>query len=144
LAAALPVFAAFTSTHVDVMVPTAPAVYVIVFAPPLVTPAVPPGLVMLPPVIVQEYVIPGFAVTDAVRLVSPAVTGLCAVIVGVAGGLTTVTFCVPVLLAPLTVLVTLHCSPSAPVAPALNVMPLVPAPAVIVPLVIDQEYVTPV
>jgi hypothetical protein len=34
--------------------------------------------------------------------------------------------------------VTVHCSVSVPVAPAVNVMFAVPVPAVIVPLVIDQ------
>lgn len=51
-AAAL-VVAPLLSLHVRAMVPTAPAVYVRVFVDPLVTPAVPPALVMVPPVIVH-------------------------------------------------------------------------------------------
>lgn len=47
------VAAPLLSLHVRVSVPTAPAVYVRVFWEPLVTPAVPPALVMVPPVIVH-------------------------------------------------------------------------------------------
>jgi len=75
----------FRSTQVKAMVPGAPAVYVIVFRPPLVTPAVPPALVIVPPEMVQVYVMPPTAVTQAVRPVAPDVTGLAAVMAGVLG-----------------------------------------------------------
>lgn len=54
LAGVLEVFAALSSTAVSAMFPTGPAVYVILFTPEDLTPAVPPELVMAPPVIVQR------------------------------------------------------------------------------------------
>jgi hypothetical protein len=73
------------SAHVSERVPAAPAVYVIVLVVPLVTPAGPPALVIVPPAIVQVYVMPLRAVTCAV-LERPDVIGLAAVMVGVTGG----------------------------------------------------------
>src|SRR3954465_6333353 len=60
------------SRHSSESVPGVPAVNVIVFVMPEVTPATPPGLVIVPPAIVHAYVIPGMAVTCATMPVRPA------------------------------------------------------------------------
>ncbi|HVH12722.1 MAG TPA: hypothetical protein VM759_06715, partial [Longimicrobium sp.] len=132
--------AAFRSTQVMVIVPTAPAVYVMRLIPPLVTPAVPP-VVIVPPERVQVYVMPVRAGTVAVRPVAPVVTGLTVVMVGVSGPPTTVTLLLPVALTPARV--TTQPRDNVPAEPALKVTAFVPAPAVMVPFVIVQAYVAP-
>ena len=52
--AALAVPAALRSTQVSATVPAVPAVKVMLLVPPLVTPAVPPALVMVPLVMVHR------------------------------------------------------------------------------------------
>ena len=136
LPGALCVLAALTSAQVMVIVPTAPAVYVMAFVPPTVTPAAPPGLVMPPPLIVQWYVMPACAVTDATFPVDVAVTMVAPVSVGVLGNATTMTVAVPVVLTPPRE--TTQVSVVVPTEPTENVIAKVPAPDVMVPLVMDH------
>jgi hypothetical protein len=97
--------------------------------------------VIVPPAIVHAYVTPTCGATDATRPVVKAVASLGALIVGVVGGLMTVTVALPLVGVP--AMVTVHPSVSAPALPAVNVMAWVPWPAVIVPSAMVHAYVAP-
>ena len=77
--------APFCSTQVSDTLPENPAVNAIALVAPLVIPDVPPALVMLPPAIVQRYVIPVRAGTEAVRPVARGLTGLAVAMLGTIG-----------------------------------------------------------
>jgi len=140
-AAAL-VVAPLLSRHVRTSVPTAPAVYVTVFVDPLVTPAVPPALVMVPPVSVHWYVMPLRAVTLAVRPDAPVVTGLVAVIVGVVTlPATTVTLALAGALAIDAALISTAVSAIVPTGPAVYVIRF--TPEVLTPAVPPELVMVP-
>jgi hypothetical protein len=132
--AALVVCAPPTVTvHPSVSVPTAPAVKV--------TALVPAPAVIAPPVMVHAYVAPACDGTDATSPGMPVVTTEGAEI-ATTDALETRTFAVPVAVTP-AALVTTQVTTRVPGAPAVKVIALVPAPAVMVPPVIDHAYVAP-
>jgi hypothetical protein len=133
------------STQVNDSVPGAPAVKLSVFLEPLVTPAGP--LVMVPPEMVQVYVMPERAVTLAVDGAPAVMALLASVIVGVTGCATeevTATDAVPGALVAFAVFFSVTLSVRLPTDPEVKVTLLTPAlvtPAtalVMVPLVMDQ------
>ena len=97
--------------------------------------SVPAPPVIVPPVMVHVYEAPATMDVEAVLPVELAQT-FAGALMTAAGGAVIVTELLPVLTQPLLVTVTVR--PTVPDAPAVNVMAFVVAPAVIVPLAMDQ------
>jgi hypothetical protein len=142
LAVGLEAPAALISTQVMVRVWSVDgAVYAIWLTPPLVTPADPPALVIVPADKLHEYVIPDRAETCAEFPVDPAGTGLAAVIAGLAGTAATFTVFEAAGLEVPAAFVSVQVRVIVPTAPAVNaiellvpeVTPAAPPALVIVP-----------
>ena len=146
LAGAPWVLAVLNSRQVMLATPAAPAVQVMLLMPAAVTPAVPPVLVMVPPLSVQRYFMPVRAGTWALSAVAPATTGLAAVMTGVTGAATTVRLFEPAVLARLAALRSTQVSFKVPTTPAVKVSwltapvvtPVAPPALVMVPPVMVQ------